>query len=73
MNARRRNWVGLIYGGGRYKMGFIRPAAVAICLTGSDVSFHMPGEIQGLEHCSSELYPALDSEERRAACPEKRE
>lgn len=52
---------------GGIKWDLSGPAAVARCLRGSDVSFPMPGEIQGLEHCSSELYP----EEKRAACPEE--
>lgn len=35
---------------GGMKWDLSGPAAVAVCLRGSDVSFHIPGEIQGLEH-----------------------
>ena len=57
------------------KSYFSEPAAVAIRLRGSAVAYRMPGSIQGDDWStvSSVLYPALDSEEQRAVCPEERE
>lgn len=57
------------------KLYFSGPAAVAIRPRGSAVAYHMPGCTEGDDWStvSNVLCPALDSEERRAVCPEETE